>query len=671
MVFLMLLFRSLFLKVFPKRVICLAWLVILARFVVPWGLAVPIETPIDSALFFGACLQAEETEALSNEDKASYLNDAAWADAGKGNYSAQANDGLFAFSEGVYTSVEKTDPSVSAGQVGSCLLFVVWPLGSLVCAAYFVTLNLALRRRYKNAMDVLDGRTRKWLLSRSVRRKVRLVASPLVAGPMTYGIFRPTIVVPADFNWNDWQAVRLALEHEYVHVLRLDVLKKAFALFVACAYWFDPLVWIGIALYSRDLELACDEAVARRCSPRGKKAYAHLILDCAQCNVARHHGLTAMLAASSLEERIMSIMTIGKGTSVRQWVCAGLGAALLICVVLFGPKLVAAQGMHETVEPIESGQIECDALDTLNGAVEDDPLGVDASSSKGHVNERLVVRRSHNDFASDFVEYWTPCYVVSMREDVLARGYEWSMNEGELYEQVKEYATDILSLHTKNSDEILAAVFCASVDAQRRVEQAFPSYDVIATNGKDESLRVYVVNQPSTSEVGSDEVVDSLFDVNGSGLNNEIYGLSGFDGGSSNVYGAIAETTDSELIIRSPEWTISIPRDLVNNSVLTEAGEQLFYTCAGQDDCVWNALRLPLSDGTVGEVYCASSNDVAWSDYLGEKVKVDPVGTYGDSVVMVGVYTLEDLRSKDAEPADSERLEALWRRAASWVSVPE
>lgn len=213
-------------KVFPKRVICLAWLVILARFVVPWGLAVPIETPIDSALFFGACLQAEETEALSNEDKASYLNDAAWADAGKGNYSAQANDGLFAFSEGVYTSVEKTDPSVSAGQVGSCLLFVVWPLGSLVCAAYFVTLNLALRRRYKNAMDVLDGRTRKWLLSRSVRRKVRLVASPLVAGPMTYGIFRPTIVVPADFNWNDWQAVRLALEHEYVHVLRLDVLRQ-------------------------------------------------------------------------------------------------------------------------------------------------------------------------------------------------------------------------------------------------------------------------------------------------------------------------------------------------------------------------------------------------------------------------------------------------------------
>ena len=71
------------------------------------------------------------------------------------------------------------------------------------------------------------------------------------------------------------------------------------------------------------------------------------------------------------------------------------------------------------------------------------------------------------------------------------------------------------------------------------------------------------------------------------------------------------------------------------------------------------------------EVYCAGSDDVAWSDYQGGKVEVGPVGTYGDSVVMVGVYRLEDLRSEDAGPADSEWLEALWQRAASWVSVPE
>ena len=55
---------------------------------------------------------------------------------------------------------------------------------------------------------------------------------------------------------------------------------------------------------------------------------------------------------------------------------------------------------------------------------------------------------------------------------------------------------------------------------------------------------------------------------------------------------------------------------------------------------------------------------------LGGKVEVGPVGTHGDSVVMVGVYALEDLESEMIQPVDSDGLEALWRRAASWVSNP-
>ena len=83
-----------------------------------------------------------------------------------------------------------------------------------------------------------------------------------------------------------------------------------------------------------------------------------------------------------------------------------------------------------------------------------------------------------------------------------------------------------------------------------------------------------------------------------------------------------------------------------------------------------HALGKHVPHGAMAEVYCAGSDDVVLSDYLGGKVEVGPVGTHGDSVVMVGVYALEDLESEMIQPVDSDGLEALWRRAASWVSNP-
>ena len=113
-----------------------------------------------------------------------------------------------------------------------------------------------------------------------------------------------------------------------------------------------------------------------------------------------------------------------------------------------------------------------------------------------------------------------------------------------------------------------------------------------------------------------------------------------------------------------------MPRESVDSAIFKEKGEQLFYENAGQNGSIECALRLPLADGTVVEVYCAASDGVVWSDYLGEKVKVGKVGTQDGLAVMVGVYTQEDLRSEAAQSADSELLESLWYRAASWVSLP-
>ncbi len=344
---------------------------------------------------------------------------------------------------------------------------------------------------------------------------------------MTYGIVRPAIVMPLGFNWGDWAAAHLALEHEYAHIVRLDALSKAFCLVVACLYWFNPFVWAAMALFSRDVELACDEAVVRRCTPRLRKAYAHLILDIAQSHAAPGRSFAASLGAGSLEERIVSIMATETKMHMRSLACVASGIAVIAALTLVVPDFVAAQGANKEV----------------------------GFSKDSQVAEGPSIPDTRSSAAADSSLDGQPC---------ILRGFEEASSRG----------TDV------------------------------------------------------TAVLG-----------------------------------------DSALTVTSPAWSVVVPRELVDDSAFDQTGERLFYAKADQGDCVENALRLPLSDGTVVEVYCADSDDVVWSDYLGEKVKAGPLGTNAGSTVMLAVYTLTDLKSVDKQPADAEQLEGLWRRAAAWVSA--
>ena len=691
--------RKLFLKALPKRVMCAMWLVALARFIVPWGLSIPVEaggvlgwdpgsiavtqTSQNDASPIGADADgavigdmqvggAPAAFTVSGSGPGGLIADMS-ADDSRDEVATRGGAGTSAFGCGLHALADLTNSLANREN----RLVIVWVAGSVITSLFFAIAYIHGIRRFKDAREVADDRAREWLSTRNIGRQVRLVQSVHIDGPMTYGIALPVIVVPADFDWGAWPAARLALEHEYVHIIRLDALKKLSGLIIACLYWFDPLVWVALAFFNRDLELACDEVVVKQCSPKRKKAYAHLILDIAQSRIAKRRSFATMLAAGSLEERIVSIMTTDKKASKGRLACTMVGVALLAGVTLVAPQMVAAKGVNETADAVENEQADDGESSDGSDAVDKGAAanGQDASGSQDYSGEpsRLVTRQYHNPYLdSDFTELWTPYYTVSMHDEVAAQGYEWTMDEGSLYDKVKDYAMDVLSLHEKGSADVLAAVFCASVDMRQEIEKTFPGCGVIFADGTDDSLKVYVVDVSGDSGDVLNGKAGSLFSVNTSGLNSRVYGLEGFTEGDPDAYGAISETTDSGLTVSSSAWKIAVPSELVDDSIFNEVGEQLYYSRAGQGACCTRALRLPLNDGTMVEVYCAGSDDVVWSDYLGDKVKAGPIGTRADgSVVMVGVYTLEDLGSDAPEPVDPERLEALWQRAASWVSAVE
>jgi hypothetical protein len=84
---------------------------------------------------------------------------------------------------------------------------------------------------------------------RESTRAIGLVDTPALAEsnatcvPVTMGIGRPMIVIPAD--WREWSAIKLAavLTHELSHVRRGDSRTRMLILLYRSIFWFSPLGW--------------------------------------------------------------------------------------------------------------------------------------------------------------------------------------------------------------------------------------------------------------------------------------------------------------------------------------------------------------------------------------------------------------------------------------------
>jgi beta-lactamase regulating signal transducer with metallopeptidase domain len=97
-------------------------------------------------------------------------------------------------------------------------------------------------------------------------------------GPAVVGLWRPIVVVPADFATRYTpQEQQLILAHEAVHVRRRDPLMNALCALMQCALWFHPLVHLAARRFRLDQELACDAAVMHA-HPALQRSYADAML---------------------------------------------------------------------------------------------------------------------------------------------------------------------------------------------------------------------------------------------------------------------------------------------------------------------------------------------------------------------------------------------------------
>lgn len=203
---------------------------------------------------------------------------------------------------------------------------IVWAAGALVCALVFAIAYWKCRQEFQTSLPVDNGFLQGWLNTHRLKRPISIRQSSRFSAPLTYGIFRPVILMPTSTDWENTKSLQYVLTHEYVHIRRFDSITKLVLIVVLCVHWFNPLVWAMYILANRDIELSCDEAVIRLFGEDTKAAYARTLIGMEETR----SGLTPLcnnFSKNAIEERITAIMKYKK-TSIFTLV---LALALVFC----------------------------------------------------------------------------------------------------------------------------------------------------------------------------------------------------------------------------------------------------------------------------------------------------------------------------------------------------
>ena len=96
--------------------------------------------------------------------------------------------------------------------------------------------------------------------------------------PFVLGVIAPRIYVPETVSEQDFCQV---LAHEKCHIRRWDHVFKPLAFLLLAVHWFDPVLWVAYVLLGRDMESACDEMALKNATPAQRAAYSRALVACA------------------------------------------------------------------------------------------------------------------------------------------------------------------------------------------------------------------------------------------------------------------------------------------------------------------------------------------------------------------------------------------------------
>ena len=399
LILVVLLLRKLFRGRVSGRVFPILWCIVLLRLFLPFSVSSPVSVyPLPGGMTLAAAGKAG-----GYYGNGGYLGSAGSSGAagslggsenlGAAGYPDSDNVGAAGSPDATGNSVQggysggATDPGTgtdSMALLGSYLKTVgkiaetlrpVGMGGTLVCAAVFLAMYLSCLRLFSTSIPVENPYVKRWVRENRLRRQISVRQSVRVASPLTYGIFRPVILLPKSLEWEDERKLAYILEHEMVHIRRLDGGLKLAMAAALCLHWLNPLVWVMYVLLNRDVELACDEKVLRIYGAGARKGYALTLIGMEERKFPSVLLLNGF-GKNAVEERVGAIMRYKRKKGI-----LAVSAALLMFTVafLFATSVRAGERNVNTEVPAEEPETDSTVMDP--------PYPADGSLSQGNAGQ--------------------------------------------------------------------------------------------------------------------------------------------------------------------------------------------------------------------------------------------------------------------------------------------
>ncbi len=280
---------------------------------------------------------------------------------------------------------------------------VVWLIGVLGCGIFFAAAYFKCRREFRASLPVGNDYAKRWLQTHRLRRPVTIRQSDRISAPLTYGVFRPVILMPKTTNWADEEALAYVLGHEYVHIRRFDAVTKLALTSALCVHWFNPMVWIMYVLANRDIESSCDEAVIRGFGERTKSAYAMTLIRTEETR----SGLSPLcnnFSKNAIEERIVAIMKIKKTSLVALFVAIALVIGVTTAFATSGQTAAASDiGKNDAANTVQTAMSDYTVMSYTDPADGKTYYSMD----EGNTWTAMTEKEFNDTSAWNDVEWWT------------------------------------------------------------------------------------------------------------------------------------------------------------------------------------------------------------------------------------------------------------------------